>query len=150
VTLPLQGEPAQPAGVRAGAGVDAGPARRVLVADDNTDAALMLAATLRLAAHDVRTAHDGVTAWQIAQGFRPDVAILDIGMPGMDGYQLALRLREQFGTAIRLLALTGWGQEMDRQRAREAGFDRHLTKPVDVSELHRAINPAERQDPPSS
>jgi CheY-like chemotaxis protein len=119
---------------------DPGPQRRILVADDNTDAAVMLAETLGLTGHDVRIAHDGETALSVAADFRPDVVILDIGMPGLDGYEVARRLRQRFDGNVRLIALTGWGQPADRQRAAEAGFDQHLTKPVELADLYRAIN----------
>ncbi|HEX5069684.1 MAG TPA: PAS domain S-box protein [Vicinamibacterales bacterium] len=140
VTLPLPGStrearresPQAPA-------VEALPPKRVLVTDDNVDAAYMLAETLRLAGHDIRTANDGEAALQIAHEFQPDVAIVDIGMPLVDGYEVARRLRGEFGRNITLLALTGWGQDADRKRAADAGFDRHLTKPVDVPELFRAL-----------
>jgi CheY-like chemotaxis protein/anti-sigma regulatory factor (Ser/Thr protein kinase) len=146
VTLPLAPDRADASVPAAHIVNETGPARRILVADDNEDAATMLAETLRLASHDVRVAHHGESACRVATDFRPEVAILDIGMPVMDGYEVAIRLRKQFGSAIRLLALTGWGQEVDRLRAAEAGFDRHLTKPVDIGELHRAINPPETGD----
>ncbi len=112
------------------------PVLRVLVVDDNVDAADSLAMLLRLGGHDVREAHSGPAAVQAAQAYQPGVVLLDIGLPGMDGYRVAERLRQQPETqkAI-LIALTGYGQESDRQRAREAGFDHHLVKPVDPQRL---------------
>jgi CheY-like chemotaxis protein/nitrogen-specific signal transduction histidine kinase len=109
------------------------PRRRILVADDNADAANSLARLLRrLHGQDVRVAHDGPEALAAADSFLPEVALLDIGMPGMDGYEVARRLRENPDLqGLFLVALTGWGQEADRRRSEEAGFDRHLIKPVD-------------------
>jgi PAS domain S-box-containing protein len=105
--------------------------RRVLVADDNRDAADSLAMLLELSGHEVRVAHDGLTALSLAQVFRPDISVLDIGMPNLSGYEVAQALRrETWGAHIRLIARSGWGQEEDRRRAQEAGFDHHLTKPV--------------------
>jgi len=114
--------------------------RRVLVADDNKDAADTLAMLLEIAGHEVRVAHGGRAALLLAQTFRPDVALLDIGMPELNGYEVASALRrEPWGPAIRLIALTGWGQDDDRQRAQDAGFDRHLTKPVDPEALEALL-----------
>ena len=122
-------EPSAPAAPELAARPDA---MRVLVVDDNEDAADLLAMSVRLMAHLVRVAHDGPTALQIAAQFQPDVALLDIGLPGMDGYALAQELRRRRGGDRQLLvAITGYGQEADQRRAREAGFDRHLVKPVD-------------------
>ena len=115
--------------------------RRILVADDNQDAADSLAMILEMAGHDVRVVHDGPGALTIAQTFRPDTVLLDIGMPLVNGYQVARALRkEAWGTGITLIALTGWGQESDRQQAIEAGFDRHLTKPVDLEALEALLS----------
>jgi PAS domain S-box-containing protein len=109
---------------------------RVLVVDDNNDSADSLAIWLELAGHSVRTAYDGPHALAAAQEFRPEVVLLDIGMPGMSGYEVARRLREAPGTRdVRLLAMTGWGQDEDRRRSREAGFDGHLVKPLDPESL---------------
>jgi CheY-like chemotaxis protein len=110
----------------------AGSRRRVLVVDDNVDAADMLAALLAHEGHEVRVESNGMAALAAAAEFRPDVAFLDIGLPGMNGYELARRLRLDVALGhIVLIAVTGWGQQDDRQRSREAGFDEHLTKPVD-------------------
>ncbi|MFP5393459.1 MAG: ATP-binding protein, partial [Gammaproteobacteria bacterium] len=109
-----------------------GGARRVLVVDDNVDAAEILSAMLELTGHVTRVAHNGHAALEAAQAFRPDVAFLDIGMPGMDGYELAHALRQLPGMQdIVLVALTGWGAHEDRARSRDAGFNHHLTKPAD-------------------
>ena len=91
---------------------------------------------LEIAGHEIRIAHDGADAVQAAMAFHPDVALLDIGMPGMNGYEVARRIREQpEGARTTLVAITGWGQEEDKQRSADAGFDHHLTKPVDYHEL---------------
>ncbi|MFO0799393.1 MAG: response regulator [Gemmataceae bacterium] len=113
-----------------------GGRRKVLVADDNTDAAESLATLLELMGNDVRTAADGVKAVEVAEEFRPDVAVLDIGMPRLDGHGVARRIRAAaWGKQVALIALTGWGQAEDRRRTAEAGFDLHLTKPVDPTTL---------------
>jgi PAS domain S-box-containing protein len=116
------------------------PPRRILVVDDNLDSAESLATLLQFSGHEVRVAHDGPGALAAAKQFLPDVVLLDIGMPGMSGYQVARRLREE--PALRhmtLVAQTGWGQEEDRRRAKDAGFDHHLVKPVVLRELHELI-----------
>jgi CheY-like chemotaxis protein len=114
--------------------------RRVLVADDNRDAADTLGMLLELYGHEVRVAHSGNAALEMAQTFRPDVALLDIGMPDLDGYAVARNLRvENSCPDIVLIALTGYGQDGDKARARAAGFDHHLTKPVDPSKLEALI-----------
>jgi PAS domain S-box-containing protein len=110
--------------------------RRVLVVDDNHDAAQSLAMMLRVMGHDTQTAFDGLEAIQAAATFRPDVVLLDIGLPRMDGYEVARRIRQrEWGKTMLLTALTGWGQNEDKERARAAGFDHHLTKPVDPDTL---------------
>ena len=109
---------------------------RVLVADDNRDAADSLQRVLALFGHEVRVAYDGTAALRVGHEFRPKVAVLDIGMPGTDGYEVARRFRRDMGDGVKLVALTGWGQDADRRRALEAGFDHHLTKPVDPGSLN--------------
>jgi signal transduction histidine kinase len=117
--------------------------RRILVADDNVDAATSLASLLAARGHDVRVAHDGAQALAVAREFEPEVAFLDIGMPKVQGYEVARRLREEAATSRCLLvALTGWGREDDRQRAREAGFDRHLVKPADPARIDEILEDA--------
>ena len=117
-----------------------GPSRRVLVVDDNQDAADTLALLLGMSGHEVRTAHDGAMAVQLASAFRPDVILMDLGMPKMDGYEAARRIRATpHGAEPFLVALTGWGDDADRRRTREAGFDRHVVKPVDPDELERLV-----------
>ncbi|MEO7794303.1 MAG: ATP-binding protein [Thermoanaerobaculia bacterium] len=114
-----------------------GPTRlRILVVDDNVDSAESLAMLLRLEGHQTLIAHDGLEAVAIALRELPEVVLLDIGLPGLNGYEAAARIREQSqAQPMRLIALTGWGQEADRQRSREAGFDQHLVKPVDADAL---------------
>jgi CheY-like chemotaxis protein len=103
------------------------------VVDDNADAALTLAEGVALDGHDVRVAHDGASAVEQALAFSPEVVLLDIGLPGMDGYEVVRRLRElpEARSAL-IVALTGFGQQSDRQRALAAGFDDHLVKPVEL------------------
>jgi PAS domain S-box-containing protein len=116
-------------------------ARRVLVVDDNADAAAALDLVLRSLGHETRVAYDGEQALEAAAEFHPDVVLLDIGMPGMDGYEVARRLRGSVeGGALRVVAVTGWGQDADRERSRAAGFDLHLVKPVDPSDLARILS----------
>ena len=111
-------------------------ARRILIADDNNDALESLATLLQLSGHEVYTATNGGTALQSAERHLPEVALLDIGMPLLDGYEVAKRIRAQpWGQRITLVALTGWGQDSDRRRSREAGFDSHLVKPLDLETL---------------
>jgi PAS domain S-box-containing protein len=113
---------------------------RILVADDNRDAADTLSMILELDGHEVRTAYDGIEALEMAEQFAPQMALLDIGMPGLNGYQTARRIREQsWGSSVLLVALTGWGQEQDRRQATEAGFDCHLVKPADPQKIGALI-----------
>lgn len=112
--------------------------RRILIVDDNVDAAQTLDLLLRSLGHQTRVAYDGALGLKLAEEFHPEVVLLDIGMPGIDGYEVARRLRAT-RAAVRIIAVTGWGQEADRQRSREAGFDIHLVKPVDPQELLRAM-----------
>ena len=116
------------------------PPRRVLVVDDNRDAAASLAMTLELVGHDTRTAHDGLEAVELAEAFRPEVMLLDIGLPKLNGYDACRRIREQpWGKDIFIVAVTGWGQQDDRQRSHDAGFDQHMVKPVDFAELEELL-----------
>jgi PAS domain S-box-containing protein len=136
VTLPraARAEPRPPApAARLAAGTSG---RRVLVVDDNVDAARMLHELLAQLGHEAAVAHDGAAALAVAGAFQPDVAVLDIGLPAMDGYELARRLRAQRGaSALRLIAVTGYGQDADRMRAQAAGFDHHLIKPIAAEAL---------------
>jgi signal transduction histidine kinase len=119
--------------------VPAIPPQRILVADDNHDAAEALSLQLQLAGHDVRTAHDGAEAVAIAATFDPDIVLLDLGMPKMDGYEAARQLRLHAGRRMTLIALTGWGQQQDRDRTADAGFDAHLVKPVAEANLFKTL-----------
>jgi CheY-like chemotaxis protein len=114
-------------------------AHRILIVDDNNDAAETLSMLLSLEGHATCVANDGESALTAAKEFRPDTVFLDIGLPGMNGYETARHLREAHGRLLRLVALTGWGTEEDRQRAHDAGFDCHLVKPVDPAMLASAL-----------
>jgi two-component system, chemotaxis family, CheB/CheR fusion protein len=142
VRLPVL-PPAEPkrrevAAAGTGAAAAASPSpRRVLVVDDNVDTAESLALLLRLKGHEVEVAYDGPTALDAATAFHPEVVLLDIGLPGLDGYQVARRLRRRGRSpGVLLVAMTGYGQEEDQRRAREAGFDHHLVKPVDPQAIY--------------
>ncbi|HEY0190089.1 MAG TPA: response regulator, partial [Kofleriaceae bacterium] len=114
--------------------------KRVLIVDDNVDAAELLSMTLELRGHTVRVANDGAEALRAVEDFTPDLALLDIGLPVMDGYELARRLRQLPALhALQLVALTGYGQASDRQRSAEAGFDAHLVKPLPLAELEALL-----------
>jgi CheY-like chemotaxis protein len=109
---------------------------RILVVDDNQDAADSMAAILSMTGHETRIAHDGLEAVQAAEGFRPNVVL----MPKMNGYEAARHIRQQpWGEALILIALTGWGQQDDKRRALDAGFDHHLTKPVSAAAIERLL-----------
>jgi signal transduction histidine kinase/ActR/RegA family two-component response regulator len=132
--------PADPSAQRAGQ-MPASEGLRILVADDVADSLQSLGIGLRLLGHEVRMAANGNAALELATQFRPQMAILDIGMPGLDGYQVARRIRgESWGKDMLLVALTGWGQREDVQRALDAGFDHHMTKPADFAILTRLID----------
>jgi PAS domain S-box-containing protein len=124
---------------RAGPGAN-GPGRRVLVVDDNQDSATSLALMLRLMGNEVQTAHDGVEALALAEAFRPQLILMDVGMPKLNGYEAARRIRAQpWGRSVTIIALTGWGQEGDRARSQEAGCDGHLVKPVNLPDLEKLL-----------
>jgi PAS domain S-box-containing protein len=137
VRLPITHEAAQqPSKTRPHETCATTTARRVLVVDDNHDAAESLAIFLKLSGHDTHIAHDGVEAVDKAGQLSPDIILLDIGLPKLNGFEAARRIREQSkGNRPVLVALTGWGQEADRQRSRDAGFDAHIVKPVDPEAL---------------
>jgi PAS domain S-box-containing protein len=129
------GEPAE-----AGADSAAGSKRRILVVDDNRDSADSMALMLQLLGNEIRTAHDGLEAVALAEQFRPQVILMDIGMPRLSGYEATRRIREQpWGRGMAIIALTGWGQDVDRARSREAGCDSHLVKPVDLTGLEKLL-----------
>jgi CheY-like chemotaxis protein len=127
------------------------PCHRVLVVDDNVDAADSLALLLKLAGQEVYVAYDGPSALVVAETFQPSLVLLDIGMPGMDGYEVARLLRTMVGSQpMWLVALTGWGQEEDRRRSLAAGFDQHLVKPVETDALHELLTDSRLIGLPSS
>lgn len=113
--------------------------RRVLVADDNIDAGESLAMLLRLEGHYVELATNGPQAVELFERMEPDIAILDIGMPGLNGYEVALRIRQKAKKEVTLIAVTGWGQEADKARAAASGFDHHFTKPVEPAVLSALV-----------
>jgi len=113
--------------------------RRILVVDDNEDAALSLAMMLDVMGYEVRTAHDGLEAVRAADEFHPEVALLDIGLPHMSGYDVARHIRGNRGPEVLLVAITGWGTADDVRRAKEAGFDHHFTKPADPDRLKNIL-----------
>lgn len=117
---------------------------RVLIVDDHVDAAESLGLLVRWAGFEVRVAHDGPSALDVADAFRPSVALLDLSMPGMDGYEVARRLRERSdGAGLRLIAVTGSNERQDRERVRAAGFAHHVVKPVEIERLTSLL----RSDP---
>jgi CheY-like chemotaxis protein len=126
-------------------------ALRILVVDDDRDLATGTELILRAMGHDVRVAHDGAEALEIAAAFQPDAALVDLGMPNMNGYSLARRLREWRWTRDALLvAVTGWGGDKERERAKDAGFDHHLLKPVQperIAELLATVRPRDGRVP---
>jgi signal transduction histidine kinase/ActR/RegA family two-component response regulator len=140
VRLPLlRGQPLAPARQLSGIKPETPVPRHILVVDDNRDSATSLAMLLKLMGHTVDTAHDGLEAVEKAAKLHVDVILLDIGMPRLNGYEAARRIREQQQEGLRLVALTGWGQEEDRRRSDEAGFDAHLVKPVDLAALTKLL-----------
>jgi PAS domain S-box-containing protein len=140
-TVTLPAAPAAAAAETAPAGRARPAARgcRILVADDNVDAREMLQLMLSLHGHEVNVASDGVVAVGLATTLKPQIAFLDIGMPRMDGYEAARQIRKNLGAGVVLVALTGWGQDEDKQRSREAGFNHHMTKPPDPDALEALI-----------
>lgn len=122
-----------------------GLSHKILVVDDNQDAAVMMETLLQLNGHEVRKSFDGVSALEIARDFKPDVCLLDIGMPGMSGLELAGRIREFLPLSL-LVSVSGWGQEQDRQRSKESGFDHHLVKPVEFNTLFSLIDSVEKAE----
>jgi signal transduction histidine kinase len=116
------------------------PRYRILVVDDNKDSAISLALLLKMTGHDTRTAHDGLEAVEAAKKFRPDVVLLDIGLPKMNGYDACRSIRAQpWSDGMVLIALTGWGQEEDQRRSKEAGFNFHIVKPVNPADLEKLL-----------
>src|SRR5262249_30603710 len=118
--------------------------RRFLIVDDNKDAAMALSVLLRLSGHETEVAHDGLQAVEVAEMFQPEIILLDIGLPKWKGYDACRRIREQtWGKNMLIVAVTGWGQEEDRRKAQEAGFDFHMVKPVNYKTLMAIL--AEKQ-----
>ena len=133
---PLQEPPLKSSGPRATALSEC----RILVVDDNKDSADSLKMLLRLKGNDIRTAYDGLEAVEVAETFRPELVLLDIGLPKLNGNEVARRIRQQpWGRDIMLVALTGWGQDEDRRRSQEAGFNFHIVKPVELSALEKLL-----------
>jgi CheY-like chemotaxis protein len=119
--------------------------RRILVVDDNRDSATSLAMLLRITGNETRTAHDGIEALAAAEAFVPEVVLLDIGLPRMNGLEVCRRIRERpWGKEMVLVALTGWGQDEDRRKSHEAGFNHHMVKPVDHATLMNLLAGSER------
>jgi signal transduction histidine kinase len=151
VTLPVAAAPAEDraGGGRAAAPADAAPLR-VVVIDDNVDGAESLADLIGALGHDVRTAHDGFAGIGVVREFEPDVVLLDIGLPGMDGFEVARRLRGEVGTRAALVTVSGYGREEDRAQSRQAGCERHFVKPIDLGTLRTilgSVRPAPVADP---
>jgi len=116
------------------------PGSRILVADDNADLAAMVAQLLELSGHKVCVTHTGAAAVDAAQAFQPEVALIDIGLPDMDGFEVASRLRDgQSNCVATLIAVTGFGRDIDRERSKSAGFAHHLVKPIDFDQLARLL-----------
>ncbi len=113
---------------------------RILVVDDNIDSAESLSEVIQMLGHQTLVGHDGLEAIRHAQTFRPQVLLLDIGLPHVSGHEAAKRIRQQpWGKDMLLIALSGWGQQEDRQKSREAGFDHHFVKPVDLDTLMKVV-----------
>jgi len=140
VRLPVHSDsaaavPPEPAAMKAVA-----PPRRILVVDDNKDSAVSLAMLLEIAGNETFVAHDGVSAVEAVEKHRPEVVLLDIGLPRLSGLEVCRHVREQpWGAGVVVIALTGWGQEEDRRKSLEAGFDGHLVKPVDYEALQQLL-----------
>lgn len=116
------------------------PRLKILVVDDNPDSALSMAMMLSMMGHETRTAYDGEAAVTTAEAFRPDVVLLDIGLPKLNGYEVAQRIRQQeWGAAMFLVAITGWGQDEDRRRSEDVGMNLHMVKPVEPGALDRVL-----------
>jgi CheY-like chemotaxis protein len=142
---PFEQHPARPeAAPRREAGAPGQRPARILVVDDNVDLARGLARLLQIRGHDVQVAHDGPTGLDKAKKSKPEVVLLDIGLPGMDGYQVAAHLRqEETVKDATLIAISGYGQEEDLRLAKEAGFDHHLVKPIASADLFKLLEESE-------
>src|SRR5262249_55244908 len=138
VTLPMlqSAPPPIETSLPEAAQTDAERKQRILVVDDNRDSALSMALMLKLLGNEVRTAHDGVQAVELAESFRPEIVLMDVGMPRLNGYEATRRIKEhQWGKKQIIVALTGWGQAGDRLQSQAAGCDGHLVKPVTLDDL---------------
>ncbi len=148
VRLPLQAGPTPQSGTPSPQSESATVARRVLIADDNVDAALTLGMLLRMMGHETRVVHDGLAAVEAAEAFRPEVAILDLDMPGLDGLGVARRIRERpWAGSVKLVALSGLSQDRHRKLTQQAGFDRHWVKPIDAKALGELLADLPQQRP---
>jgi PAS domain S-box-containing protein len=146
VNLPRVGPPSQKESQRETGEPEFARGLRILVVDDNRESAISMATLLELTGNETRKAFDGQTGLQMAEDFRPEVVLLDIGMPVLNGYEVARRIRSQaWGRDVLLVAVSGWGQEEDRKRSSEAGFDHHLVKPVDFAAVQRVLEDPKRQ-----
>jgi CheY-like chemotaxis protein len=134
-------EPRQNVVPAGGQARESGGTRRILVVEDNADVREMLQAALSIEGHDVRAVADGAAALAAVTALQPDVAIIDIGLPGMDGYELASQLRARFDGDLRLIALSGYGLAEDLRRSFAAGFEAHLVKPIDFARLAALLGP---------
>lgn len=119
--------------------VEHSASRRILIVDDNIDSADMVAAMVSMWGHDVRTANDGEEALVVAREYRPEVVLLDLSLPGIDGFEVARLLRAEALVGRLLIAVSGYGQPEDRARTKAAGFDEHLTKPIDPQQMQEVI-----------
>jgi CheY-like chemotaxis protein len=140
--IDMQAKPVTERSVRHGLQVTP---RKILVVDDNDDAGALLGEMLQSLGHEVVVALDGPRALEALERFTPEIGILDIGLPVMDGYELAAALRTRLGGAIRLMAVTGYGQEQDRRRTQQAGFEAHFVKPVGLGKVLAAIEVPQKQ-----
>ena len=121
---------------------------RILIVDDNKDSAYSLGMLLRLKQNEIRTAHDGLEAVEVAEAFHPELVLLDIGLPKLHGYDVARRIRQQpWSRDVTLVALTGWGRDEDRLRSQEAGFNFHIVKPVELAALEKLLAGAQATTP---
>ena len=140
VRLPLLADTAKPEAPRT---FELLPRRRILIVDDSRDGGESMTVLLRVLGAEVELVHSGRAALDAVEQFKPDVVLLDIGMPGMDGYEVARRIRANSDhRGVMLIALTGWGQEEDRQRSAAAGFNHHLVKPADIDQLRQLLTVA--------
>jgi CheY-like chemotaxis protein len=147
VTLPVVEAAVPPAPFRqSDQSITASQLLRILVVDDNLDSATSMAMMLELLNHEVRTAYDGLNAIEQVERYRPDVVLMDVGMPRLDGYEATRHIRAQtWGRDVVIIALTGWGQEDDKARSHEAGCDGHLTKPVSLPDLQSLLETVSRR-----